>query len=126
MKNQTFLTVHGVIYLGFALALFFIPTLMWPIYGVEINDQYALFLSQHTSIFLGGVASVSLLLRAVEHAETTRQLLKALLVTNLLGVVITAYAGITGIFVGLGWSDPIFFAFLSMLTYRQLAKNQAT
>ncbi|SON51990.1 hypothetical protein [Vibrio tapetis] len=126
MKNQTFLTVHGVIYLGFTLALFFIPTLMWPIYGVEINDQYALFLSQHTSIFLGGVASVSLLLRAVEHAETTRQLLKALLVTNLLGVVITTYAGITGIFVGLGWSDPIFFAFLSMLTYRQLAKNQAT
>lgn len=125
MKNQTFLTVHGAVYVGFALALFFIPTLMWPIYGVEINDQYALFLSQHTSIFLGGVAAVSLLLRAVEHAETTRQLLKALLVTNLLGVVITTYAGITGVFVGLGWSDPIFFGLLSIVTYRQLTKNQA-
>lgn len=123
MKNRTFLTAHGTIYLGFALALFFIPTLMWPIYGVEINDQYALFLSQHTSIFLGGVAAVSLLLRNVEHAETTKQLLKAFLVTNVLGAVITTYAGVSGIFVGLGWSDPIFFAFLSLLTYRQLSKN---
>lgn len=123
MQNRTFLTAHGTIYLGFALALFFIPALMWPVYGVEINDQYALFLSQHTSIFLGGVAAVSLLLRNVEHAETTKQLLKAFLVTNVLGAVITTYAGFSGIFVGLGWSDPIFFAFLSLLTYRQLSKN---
>lgn len=51
MTNRTFLTVHGVIYTVFAFALFFVPTMMWPMYGVQINDQYALFLSQHTSIF---------------------------------------------------------------------------
>ncbi|TOI03413.1 hypothetical protein CGI68_25270, partial [Vibrio parahaemolyticus] len=34
MTNRTFLTVHGVIYTVFA---------------------FALFLSQHTSIFLGGI-----------------------------------------------------------------------
>jgi len=120
MKHRTFLTLHGSIYTAFAIALFFLPTIMWPMYGVEINDQYAYFLSQHTSIFLGGVAAVSLLLRNIEHKETVRQLLKALLVTNLLGVAITGYAGITGIFVGFGWSDPAFFALLTALTYRQL------
>ncbi|MFM2587477.1 hypothetical protein [Vibrio sp. TBV020] len=120
MKHRTFLTLHGGIYTAFAIVLFFLPTIMWPMYGVEINDQYAYFLSQHTSIFLGGVAAVSLLLRNIEHKETVRQLLKALLVTNLLGVAITGYAGITGIFVGFGWSDPAFFALLTALTYRQL------
>ncbi|EEX94775.1 hypothetical protein VIOR3934_17496 [Vibrio orientalis CIP 102891 = ATCC 33934] len=120
MNNKIFLTLHGAIYTIFALALFFIPNMMWPMYGVEINDQYAQFLSQHTSIFLGGVAAVSLYLREIEHTETIKQLLKALLVTNLLGVIITGYAGITGIFVGFGWSDPAFFALLTLLSYRQL------
>ena len=120
MTNRTFLTVHGVIYTVFAFALFFVPTMMWPMYGVQINDQYALFLSQHTSIFLGGIAAVSLMLRDVEPSNTAKQLFKALLVTNLLGVLITTYAGITGVFVGFGWSDPIFFVSLSLLTYTQL------
>lgn len=123
MNNKTFLTLHGAIYTIFALALFFIPNMMWPMYGVEINDQYAQFLSQHTSIFLGGVAAVSLYLREIEHTETIKQLLKALLVTNLLGVIITGYAGITGIFVGFGWSDPAFFALLTLLSYRQLKQQ---
>ncbi len=81
-------------------------------YGVQINDQYALFLSQHTSIFLGGIAAVSLMLRDVESGNTAKQLFKALLVTNVLGVAITTYAGITGVFVGFGWSDPAFFLLL--------------
>ncbi|KHA62078.1 membrane protein [Vibrio variabilis] len=123
MTNRLFLTVHGSIYTVFAFALFFLPTLMWPMYGVEINGKYAYFLSQHTSIFLGGVAAASLFLRTIEHKETMQQLLKALLVTNLLGVVITGYAGFTGIFVGFGWSDPAFFALLSLLSYRQLIKQ---
>lgn len=123
MTNRLFLTLHGSIYTVFAFALIFLPTLMWPMYGVEINDKYAYFLSQHTSIFLGGVAAVSLFLRTIEHKETMQQLLKALLVTNLLGVVITGYAGLTGIFVGFGWSDPAFFALLSLLSYRQLIKQ---
>ncbi|KIF48403.1 membrane protein [Vibrio owensii 47666-1] len=123
MTNRTFLTVHGVIYTLFAFALFFVPTMMWPMYGVQINDQYALFLSQHTSIFLGGIAAVSLMLRDVEPSNTAKQLFKALLVTNLLGVVITAYAGITGVFVGFGWSDPAFFLLLSVLTFIQWKKQ---
>ncbi|EEZ88252.1 hypothetical protein VME_19620 [Vibrio harveyi 1DA3] len=122
MTNRTFLTVHGVIYTVFAFALFFVPTMMWPMYGVQINDQYALFLSQHTSIFLGGIAAVSLMLRDVESGNTAKQLFKALLVTNLLGVVITTYAGITGVFVGFGWSDPAFFLLLSVLTFMQWKK----
>lgn len=120
MTNRTFLTVHGVIYTVFAFALFFVPTMMWPMYGVQINDQYALFLSQHTSIFLGGIAAVSLMLRDVESGKTAKQLFKVLLITNGLGAVITTYAGITGVFVGFGWSDPIFFVLLSLLTCKQL------
>ncbi|WP_104036188.1 hypothetical protein [Vibrio jasicida] len=123
MTNRTFLTVHGVIYMLFAFALFFVPTMMWPMYGVQINDQYALFLSQHTSIFLGGIAAVSLMLRDVEPSTTAKQLFKALLTTNFLGVVITAYAGITGVFVGFGWSDPAFFLLLSVLTFIQWKKQ---
>ncbi|MCA2417397.1 hypothetical protein [Vibrio chemaguriensis] len=120
MTNRTFLTVHGVIYTVFAFALFFVPTMIWPMYGVQINDQYALFLSQHTSIFLGGIAAVSLMLRDVESGKTAKQLFKALLITSGLGAVITTYAGITGVFVGFGWSDPMFFVSLSLLTYKQL------
>ncbi len=123
MNNKTFLSLHGAIYFVFALALFFLPTLVWPMYGLEINDKYAYFLSQHTSIFLGGLGAVSLFLRNIKDAEAIRQLIKALITTNLLGVIITSYAGITGIFVGFGWSDPVFFAALTVLGYLQLNKH---
>lgn len=123
MTNRTFLTFHGVIYTVFAFALFFVPTMMWPMYGVQINDQYALFLSQHTSIFLGGIAAISLMLRNIAPGNTAKQLFKALLITNVLGVVITTYAGIIGVFVGLGWSDPAFFLLLSVFTFLQLKKQ---
>ncbi|MDV5170390.1 hypothetical protein [Photobacterium rosenbergii] len=123
MSNKMFLTLHGAIYLIFALVLFFVPSLMWPMYGVEINDQYAYFLSQHTSIFLGGIAAVSLLLRDIEPGDIARKLFIALLVNNVLGVIITVYAGVSGIFVGFGWSDPAFFALLSVLSYLQLKKQ---
>ncbi|PSW18304.1 hypothetical protein C9I98_16510 [Photobacterium sanctipauli] len=123
MSNKTFLSLHGGIYLLFALALFFVPSLMWPMYGVEINDQYAYFLSQHTTIFLGGIAAISLMLKDIEPGPVAKKLITALLITNLLGAVITVYAGITGIFTGFGWSDPAFFTLLSFLTYRQLAQQ---
>jgi hypothetical protein len=122
MNNRTFLTLHGSIYVVFALALFFIPSLVWPMYGVELNDQYAYFLSQHTSIFLGGLGAISLLLRDIEHSKTAKRLFLGLLITNSLGVAITLYAGAIGIFTGFGWSDPAFFTILSVLSYFQFKK----
>ncbi|WIG82977.1 hypothetical protein KFZ68_19335 [Photobacterium damselae] len=120
MTHRTFLRIHGFIYALFALALFFIPTILWPLYGVQINDKYALFLSQHTSIFLGGIAAICLLLQNITEEGTTKQLLKALLVTNVLGLVITTYGSLMGILVAFGWSDPVFFLLLSVLAFRQL------
>ncbi|MUK30903.1 hypothetical protein GNP44_12575 [Aliivibrio fischeri] len=122
MKNKTFLTIHGVIYTCFAFALFFIPRLMWPLYGVELNDQYAVFLSQHTSIFLGAIAAVSFLMRDIGSNPVAKKLFLALLIGNVLGAVITTYAGVIGIFVGFGWSDSAFFILLSILTYVQFKK----
>ncbi|EAS43022.1 hypothetical protein C9J48_13640 [Photobacterium profundum] len=123
MNNKSFLTLHGGIYLLFALALFFIPDLIWPMYGVELNDQYAYFLSQHTSIFLGGIAAISLMLRDIEQKVVAKKLLIALIITNVLGVIITVYAGVKGIFVGFGWSDPVFFTLLAILSFLQLKKQ---
>lgn len=123
MSNRAFLTLHGIIYAAFTIALFMLPETVWPLYGVKINDQYAFFLSQHTSIFLGGLAAISFLLRDIAHTQTQVQLLKALLITNLLGVLITGYAGIMGIFTGFGWSDPAFFATLTLLSALQLRKQ---
>ncbi len=75
-----------MIYATFAVALFFIPTVMWPMYGVQINDQYALFLSQHTSNFLGGIAAVSMMLREIESGKTAKQLLKVVTPIDLFSI----------------------------------------
>lgn len=123
MNNKTFLTIHSGIYVVFALVLFFMPQTVWPIYGVELNDKYAVFLSQHTSIFLGGIGAVSYQLRGIEVGQLAKKLFFALLITNVLGAVITFYAGVTGIFVGFGWSDPAFFTLLSAVSYLQLRKQ---
>lgn len=125
MNNKTFLTIHGVIYLVFGILLFIIPKLFWPIYGVQINDEYAVFLSQHTTIFLGGVGIISLLFNDVqEKSEWAIKIFKGLFFTNLLGVAITLYACIDGVFFGMGWSDPAFFALMSILSFMRLNANK--
>ncbi|WP_299845365.1 hypothetical protein [uncultured Roseovarius sp.] len=125
MTNRTFLTAHGVIYIFFALALFFAPAILWPNYGLQLNDQYAVFLSQHNAIFLGGIGIISFLFRDAGNGnDTARKILAGLMWTNLLGVIITLYACLTGIFTGFGWSDPIFFALLAALSFVQLGKNR--
>lgn len=123
MNNKTFLITYSAINVVFALALFLVPQMVWPIYGVELNDRYAFFLSQHTSIFLGGVGVISYQLRDIEVGQLAKKLFFALLISNLLGVIITLYAGITGIFTGFGWSDPVFFTFLSVMSYFQFKKQ---
>jgi hypothetical protein len=123
MNNKAFLTTHSTIYATFAFALFFAPGLVWPMYGVALNDQYAYFLSQHTSIFLGGIAVISWLLRDIEVGVIAKKFFLALIITNLLGVVITLYAGMIGVFSGFGWSDPAFFTLLSVLSYFQYKKQ---
>ena len=123
MNNKTLLTTHSAIYVVFALALFFVPQTVWPIYGVELNDKYAFFLSQHTSIFLGGIGVISYQLRDIHAGQLATKLFYALLTTNVLGAVITLYASVTGIFVGFGWSDPAFFTLLSVMSYLQLKKQ---
>ncbi|MEX0320080.1 MULTISPECIES: hypothetical protein [unclassified Ruegeria] len=125
MTNRTFLTAHGAVYAFFALALFFIPTVLWPNYGLQLNDRYAVFLSQHNSIFLGGIGIISLLFRDADHgSDTAQRILTGLMWTNILGVVITLYACLTGVFTGFGWSDPIFFALLAVLSFIQIGKNR--
>ena len=125
MTNKTFLSVHGIVFAFFAIALFFIPTILWPNYGVQLNDKYAVFLSQHNSIFLGGIGIISLLFRDVDQgSDTARKILMGLMWTNILGVIITLYAAFTGIFTGFGWSDPMFFALLAVLSFVQFRKNR--
>jgi len=124
MTNKLFFTIHSIIYAVFALVLFFFPEQTWPLYGVDISDKYAYFLSQHTSIFLGGIAAFTYLLRGTHHQSTEVQLLKALIVTNTLGVIITLYAGFTNIFTGFGWSDPIFFLILTIVSFHQLKRSR--
>jgi hypothetical protein len=63
------------------------------------------------------------MLRDNEQSVVAKKLLIALVITNVLGVIITVYAGVKGIFVGFGWSDPAFFTLLSILSFLQLKKQ---
>ncbi len=125
MRNSALLTLHSSIYAVFAAALFFVPATLWPLYGVELNDKYATFLSQHNRIFLGGIAIRGFLFRDIdENSLVARKLFLGLAWTNVLGFAITLFACLIGVFVGFGWSDPAFFAFLSVVCFLQARKNQ--
>jgi len=94
-------------------------------YGLELNDKYAVFLSQHTSIFLGGISLIGFMMKDIElKSELAKKFMLSLLLTNVLGVLVTTYACLTGIFYGFGWSDPAFFTFLSILSFIQWKKNK--
>ncbi|WP_417345897.1 hypothetical protein [Ferrimonas sp.] len=122
MTSKQFLTFHSTVYGFFALALLLIPLQLWPLYGLEIADGDALFLSQHNSIFLGGLAALTWLLRDLTQPDTLKRVLTGILITNLFGVAITLYACVLGVFSGFGWSDPAFFTLLALMSLTQLKR----
>ncbi|BDY05359.1 hypothetical protein [Ferrimonas sp. YFM] len=122
MTSKQFLTFHSIVYGFFALALLLIPLQLWPLYGLEIADGDALFLSQHNSIFLGGLAALTWLLRDLTQPDTLKRVLTGILITNLFGVAITLYASVLGVFSGFGWSDPAFFTLLAVMSLMQLQR----
>ena len=124
MSMKSLLVIHAVIYALFAIVVFFIPDTLWPLYGVSVNDQYARFLSQHNSIFLGGIAIIALLFSRTESDVVgTRILVTGLFWTHFLGVAVTLYACLIGVFIGFGWSDPAFFALMAGLCVWSLQKK---
>ena len=126
MTNKALLIAHSTIYALFAIVLFFFPDVMWPYYGLEINDEFAHFLSQHNSIFLGGISIFTFMFHDIkENNQIARRLFMGLMWTNLLGVLITLYACLIGVFSGFGWSDPAFFTLLAVLCFLQLRKNDS-
>ncbi|MFV1592835.1 hypothetical protein VWZ88_10240, partial [Phaeobacter sp. JH20_36] len=84
---------------------------------------YAWFLSQHNSIFFGGIAILGFLLRDVTDGTTLRRLLTGMMATNALGFIVTLYAAMIGVFTGFGWSDSAFFVFLAAMSFLQLKKS---
>ncbi len=125
MSNKRFLNIHSTIYAVFAIVLFVIPNLFWPFYGLQLNDKYAVFLSQHTSIFLGGIAIIGFMLNEIpDKSALAKKFMMGLMLTNILGVIITLYACIIGVFYGFGWSDPAFFVFLTVLSFKQWKNNK--
>lgn len=125
MTNKRFLNIHSSIYAIFALGLFTIPHVLWPIYGLELNDKYSVFLSQHTSIFLAGIAIIGFMLNEIpDKSKLAKKFMLSLVLTNVLGVIITLYACFTDIFHGFGWSDPAFFTFLTIMSFLQWQNNK--
>lgn len=125
ISNRTFLITHSCIYAIFAIALFFFPYALWPIYGIELHDKYAVFLSQHNSIFLSGIAILGFLFRNVGNkSKEAKRIFTGLMFTNIIGVIITLYAAFTEIFVGFGWSDPAFFTLMALMSYMKLNNNK--
>lgn len=127
MKYKSLVLLHSIIYAVFAIVLFAIPKTLWPLYGVEINDKYANFLSQHNSIFLGGIAIFAWLFKDIDaQSQVAKKFVTGLMWINLLGVIITLTACFSKVFVGFGWSDPIFFGFLAVLCLVTLKKNKVS
>ncbi|USD36194.1 MULTISPECIES: hypothetical protein [Ferrimonas] len=110
MSANRVLQLHSLIYGVFAVLLALIPAWLWPQYGLMIDDKYSVFLSQHNSIFLAGIAIIGWQFSRFEPGSSAvLTLLRSLIWTNLIGAAVTLYACLTGLFSGFGWSDPLFF-----------------
>ncbi len=114
MKQSTFMTIQAVCFAFFAVALLFFPAQLWPMYGVAIPDTNAAFLSWHNTHFMFGLAFLCWASRKAElGSEAGRAILGAMLIVTVMGVLITGYSVVIGVFNTFGISDPVFYAVLA-------------
>ena len=104
MKCSTFFSVTGILGIAFGLGFLLVPQVFGPLYEVPF-ETHTVMMSRYFGGSLLWVGLITWLARSVRDDAALRVLLQAGAVGNLVQLVISAWAALTGLQNTLAWSS---------------------
>jgi len=116
MSLKTVFQINAIIAGLFALFCLIIPTNMLSWYGVESIDATVL-MTRFFGISLLAIALITFYLKGSKYTSTVKSVVLALLLSDLVGVIVSIWAMVSYTVNSLGWLNVIIYVFLTTVLY---------
>jgi hypothetical protein len=123
MNLKTFLSFKALVSLVFGFISLCIPTIIFPYYGVNLDEQGVVF-SQWFGAMTIGIGFICWFARAESRTALRQNILLSLFICDTIGFVVALVGQIKGMANMLGWSNVIIWLILAIgLGYFRFVKQ---
>jgi hypothetical protein len=113
MKIKTLFIINAVIAVVYGVCFVLIPSRVLLLYGLVAGPAEAL-LSQFFGIALIGIGLITWFARNVTDSSAIGAIVLALLLSDIIGVIVSVIGTVTGVMSAFGWSAVIIYLFLTL------------
>jgi hypothetical protein len=122
MKLKTLFMINAVIAIVYGICFVLIPSQVLLVYGLTAGAGEVL-MGQYFGVALIGIGLIAWLIKNVTEPNATGAVILALLISDVIGLIISVIGTISGVMNTFGWSAVIIYLFLTIgFAYFQFKK----
>lgn len=126
MKLSNLLVINTIVALLYGISFVLVPATVLSIYGVTQGPAVEL-LGQYFGVALIGIGLLTWFARNVADSEAQRAIILALLISDVIGVIVSVLGTVSGVMNVVGWSAVGIYVLLALgFGYFQFVKPSAS
>jgi hypothetical protein len=113
MKFKTIFIIHAIVPLAYGICFELVPAIVLSIYGVTQGPDEIL-MGRYFGVALIAIGLVCWLSRDITDAKARRAIILALLVSNIIGAIVSVQGTLSGVMSAVGWSAVGIYVLLTL------------
>ena len=123
MKLKILFIINAILALVYGICFVLIPAKVLLLYGLTASAGEAL-MGQYFGVALLSIGLITWLARNIADVNAQKALILALLISNIIGIIVSVIGTVSGVMNTFGWSAVIIYLFLSLgYAYFQFKKQ---
>jgi len=126
MKLRNLLVINAMIALAYGISFVLAPATVLKLYGMTQGASEAL-VGQYFGLSLIAIGLLTWFARSVTDSDAQRAFILALLISDVIGVIVSVLGTVSGVMSAFGWSAVAIYLFLALgYAYFQFMKPSAS
>ncbi len=126
MKLSNLLSINGIVAGVYGISFVLIPATVLSLYGVT-QGPGEILMGQYFGVALIGIGALTWFARNVADSEAQRAIILAMLISNVVGLIVSVLGTLSGVMNAVGWSAVGIYLLLALgYAYFQFIKPSAS
>jgi len=113
MKFKTIFTIHAIVPLVYGICFELVPSLLLSTYGVT-QDPSSILMGRYFGVALIAIGLVCWFARVVTDTTARRAIVLGLLISNIIGVIVSVQGTLSGVMNSVGWTAVGIYVLLTL------------
>jgi len=113
MKLRNLLVINAVIALAYGISFVLLPATVLELYGMTQGTSEAL-VGQYFGLSLIAIGLLTWFARSLTDSDAQRAIILALLISHVIGVIVSVLGTVSGVMSAFGWSGVGIYLFLAL------------